>query len=194
MAAAMAMTPHSAYYDSKAPRLQVSLGQLELHDQLARLTEVPATYIREEPMQRGDTIASLLKRLGVDDPDAQQFIRSNAAARNLFYLEPGQVVRVEADQDNLLVSLHAALGGNVSASNELVIGRAGDDPDEPAYKAEVRTVKNELRYEMRSGIVAAEGFFKTMDTANVPDEIARLLGRDRFPARYRRRRSLSHRL
>ncbi len=173
MAAAMAMTPHSAYDDSKTLRLQVSLDQPELHDQLASLTEIPATYIREEPMQRGDTIASLLKRLGVDDPDAQQFIRGNAVARNLFYLEPGQVVQVEADQDNLLVSLHAALGGNVSASNELVIGRAGDDPGEPAYKAEVRTIKNELRYEMRSGIVAAEGFFKTMDTANVPDEIAR---------------------
>ncbi len=173
MAAAMAMTPNSAYDDRKAPRVQISLGQPELHHQLDGLTEVPATYTREEPMQRGDTIASLLKRLGVDDPGAQQFIRSNAAARNLFYLEPGQVVRVAADQDNLLVSLHATLGGNVSASKELVIGRAGGDPDEPAYKAEVHTVKNELRYEMRSGIVAAQGFFKTMDAANVPDEIVR---------------------
>ncbi|MBP0620883.1 M23 family metallopeptidase [Cupriavidus sp. LEh25] len=173
MAAAMAMTPHSAYDHPEAPRLQASLRQPELHDQLASLTDASATYIREEAIQRGDTIASLLKRLGVDDPDAQEFIRGNAAARNLFALEPGQVVRVEADQDNLLVSLHATLGGNVSTSNELVIGRAGDDPDEPAYKAEVHTVKNELRYEMRSGIVAAEGFFKTMDAAKVPDEIVR---------------------
>jgi len=172
MAAAMAMTPHSAYDDPEAPRQQASLRLPDLNDQLARLTDARATYIREEPLQRGDTIASLLKRLGVDDPDAQAFIRGNAAARHLFDLEPGRIVQAEADQDKLLVSLHATLDGDVSASRELVIERAGE-PDEPAYKAEVRTLRNELRYEMRSGTIAADGFFRTMDAANVPEEIVR---------------------
>ncbi len=170
MAAAMAMNPRSAYDDPEAPRLHVSLGQPELRDQLARLTDAHATFIREESMQRGDTIASLLKRLGVDDPDAQEFIRGNAAARKLFELEPGRIVQAEADQDNLLVSLRATLGGDVSVSRELVIERGGD-LDQPVFKAHVHTVRNERHYEMRSGAIAANGFFKTMDASDLPDEI-----------------------
>ncbi|UIF87896.1 M23 family metallopeptidase (plasmid) [Cupriavidus necator] len=170
MAAAMAMTPHSAYDGPEAPRLQASLRLPDLNAQLTRLTDARATYIREEPLQRGDTIASLLKRLGVDDPDAQAFIRGSTAARQLLDLEPGQIVQAESDQDNLLVSLHATLDGDVSASHELVIERAGD-LDEPFFKAHLHTVRNELRYEMRSGTITANGFFKTMDAENVPEEI-----------------------
>ncbi|MGY2491297.1 M23 family metallopeptidase [Cupriavidus sp. CP313] len=170
MAAAMAMTPHSAYDDPEAPRLQASLRQPELRDQLERLTDAHATFIREESVQRGDTIVSLLKRLGVDDPDAQEFICGNAAARNLFELAPGRIVRAEADEDNLLVSLRAMLGGGVSVSRELVIERGGGI-DQPVFKAQVHTVSNERLYEMRSGTIAAHGFFKTMDASNTPDEI-----------------------
>ena len=36
------------------------------------------TYWREERVQRGDTIGSLLARAGVDDPDAMQFLRSRS--------------------------------------------------------------------------------------------------------------------
>ncbi|AQV94870.1 peptidase [Cupriavidus necator] len=172
MAAATGVAPRNAYLDPRAPRQQERLHLPDLREQLEKLTDATATYIHEAPMQGGDTIASLLKRLGVDDPDAQEFIRRNAAARNLFNLEPGQVVLAEVDQDNLLVSLRATLDGNVSASRELVIERAGD-LDEPAFKAIVRAVRNELRHEMRSGIIAAGGFFRTMDAANVPDEIVR---------------------
>lgn len=60
-------------------------------------------------MRRGDTIATLLRRLGVEDPDAQQFISRDPAARTLFNLQPDQVVRAEVDQDKLLVSLRALL-------------------------------------------------------------------------------------
>ncbi|WP_354683300.1 hypothetical protein [Cupriavidus necator] len=170
MAAAMAMTPPSAYEDPEAPRLRASLRLPELRDQLERLTDAHATFIRQASVQRGDTIVSLLKRLGVEDPDAQQFIHDNAAARNLFELAPGRIVQAEADQDNLLVSLRATLGGGVSVSSELVIERGGGI-DQPVFKAHVYTVSNELRYEMRSGTIAAGGFFKTMDASNTPVEV-----------------------
>ncbi|KWR75041.1 M23 family metallopeptidase [Cupriavidus sp. IDO] len=172
MAAATGVAPRNAYLDPMAPRQQESLRLPDLREQLEKLTDAAATYIHEAPMQRGDTIASLLKRLGIDDADAQDFIRTNAAARNLFNLEPGQVVLAEVDQDNLLVSLRATLDGNVSASRELVIERAGN-VDEPVFKANVHAVKTELRHELRSGIIVAGGFSKTMDAANVPDEIVR---------------------
>ncbi|WP_454739216.1 M23 family metallopeptidase [Cupriavidus necator] len=170
MAAATGVVPRSAYLDPNAARQQESLRLPDMREQLERLTDAAATYIHEETVQRGDTIASLLKRLSVDDSDAQDFIRKNAAARNLFNLAPGQTVLAEVDQDHLMVSLRAPLDGNVSASRELVIERAGD-LDEPVFRANVRAVSNELRYEMRSGVIAAGGFFRTMDAAKVPDEI-----------------------
>ncbi len=170
MAAAMGVAPRTAYDDPQAPRVREAIRLPDLRTQLEQLTDTDATFVREERMQRGDTIASLLKRLGVDDPDAQAFIRRNATARGLFDLNPGQTVQAEVDENNLLVSLQANLGGDANASRELVIERV-DDLADPVYKARVESVKNELHYEMLSGAIEAGGFFKAMDAANVPDEI-----------------------
>ncbi|WP_422649255.1 Metallopeptidase, m23b family protein [Cupriavidus sp. H18C1] len=170
MAAAMGVAPRTAYDDPDAPRVVQGMRLPDLRDQLERLTDTSATFVRQERMQRGDTIATLLKRLGVDDPDAQAFIHKNPTARGLFKLEPGQIVQAEVDQSNLLVSLQANMGGDVSISRQLVIERAGDLAD-PDYKARIEVVKNELHYEMGSGTIGTGGFFKAMDAANVPDEV-----------------------
>lgn len=170
MAAAMGVAPRTAYDDPDAPRVVQGMRLPDLRDQLERLTDTGATFVRQERMQRGDTIATLLKRLGVDDPDAQAFIHKNPTARGLFKLEPGQIVQAEVDQSNLLVSLQANMGGDVSISRQLVIERAGDLAD-PDYKARIEVVKNELHYEMGSGTIGTGGFFKAMDAANVPDEV-----------------------
>ncbi|WER46478.1 M23 family metallopeptidase [Cupriavidus sp. WKF15] len=175
MAAAMGVAPRSAFNDPLAPRVNEPLRMPDVREQLAQLTDIDseAVYVRQERMQRGDTIASLLRRLGVDDPDAQAFILKNPTARSLFNLNPGQTVQAQIDDSNMLVSLQANLGGDAAHSRELMIERV-----EPAkaggttsYKARVQNVDNDLRYEMASGSIAAGGFFKAMDAANVPDEI-----------------------
>ncbi|AOY91765.1 peptidase [Cupriavidus sp. USMAA2-4] len=171
MAAAMGVAPRSAYDDPQAPRVLQPMRLPDLREQLDKLTDSDATYVRQERMLRGDTIATLLKRLGVDDPDAQAFIARNPTARGLFGLEPGQAVQAEVDERNLLVSLQANLGGDVANSRLLVIERAGGDDLNPQYRARVQTVGNETRYEMASGAIGSGGFFNAMDAANVPDEI-----------------------
>ncbi|MGO4329612.1 M23 family metallopeptidase [Cupriavidus sp. 2TAF22] len=170
MAAAMGVAPRNAFDDPLAPRVREAIRLPDLQSQLEQLTETDDTFVREARMQRGDTIATLLKRLGIDDPDAQAFIRQNATARGLFALEPGQNVQAEADQNNLLVSLQANLGGDAESSRELVIERAGELAA-PVYKARVQSVKNDVHYEMLSGAIAAGGFFKAMDAADVPDDV-----------------------
>uniref|UniRef100_UPI003F49891B M23 family metallopeptidase n=1 Tax=Cupriavidus yeoncheonensis TaxID=1462994 RepID=UPI003F49891B len=172
MAAALGVAPHSAYHDPGAPHRLEALQLPDVREQLEKLADAGATYFREEPVRRGDTITTLLKRLGVEDPDAQQFISGDPAARNLFNLQPDQVVQAEVDQDKLLISLRATIDGNTTASRELVIRRAGGF-HKPAFKANLQAVRNELRYEMRSGIIKAGGFFRTMDAANMPDDIVR---------------------
>ena len=47
-------------------------------------------YWREDRIRRGDTIGSVLARLGVDDPAALEFLRTNPSARPLVPAAPGQ--------------------------------------------------------------------------------------------------------
>ncbi len=173
MAAAMGVAPRTAFDDPLAPRVNESLRMPDMRAQLEQLTDAENVYVRQERMQRGDTIATLLRRLGVDDPDAQAFIIRNPTARALFSLTPGQTVQAEMDDNNLLVSLQASLGGDASTSRELVIERidAADENAAPVYKARVQSVDNELHYEMLSGAISAGGFFQAMDAAKVPDDV-----------------------
>ncbi|GAB7549088.1 M23 family metallopeptidase [Cupriavidus sp. 8B] len=174
MAAAMGVAPHSAWHDAGAPRRLEVIALPDLRDQLEMLADAGATYVHEERARRGDTIVTLLRRLGVEDPDAQQFISRDPAARTLFNLQPEQVVQAEVDQDNLLVSLRTSVDGTAAVSRELVIRRAGG-LQKAVFQANLQAVRNELRYEMRSGAITAGGFFRTMDVANVPDDIVRQL-------------------
>ena len=81
-----------------------------------------ATYWREERVQRGDTIGSLLARAGVNDHEAMQFLRTDAAARPLYQLRPGRPVQVAVDQDGDLVALRFI----TSAGDRLVVERIDD--------------------------------------------------------------------
>src|SRR5512145_1612883 len=82
----------------------------------------PEHYWREERIRRGDTLGSVLARLGVDDPEALAFVRLDPSARPLYRLRPGKALRVRTDADGRLVSLRfIANNGDL-----LSIGRDGD--------------------------------------------------------------------
>ena len=63
------------------------------------------TYWREERVRRGDTLGSVLARLGVADAAAQDFLRTDRRARPLYQLRPGKAVRVRTDADGRMLSL-----------------------------------------------------------------------------------------
>ena len=62
-------------------------------------------YWREERMQRGDTIGSVLARARVVDPDAMEFLRTDPSARALYQLRPGARCRVATDDDGRLLAI-----------------------------------------------------------------------------------------
>src|SRR4029078_2677672 len=66
-----------------------------------------AGYWHHDRIRRGDTIGSVLARLGVDDSAALEFLRTNADARALYRLRPGKALNVETDADGRLLTLHA---------------------------------------------------------------------------------------
>ena len=62
-------------------------------------------YWREERIRRGDSLASLLERLGVDDPAAFRHLRSLRSARALYNLIPDRTVHARATRDGHLLEL-----------------------------------------------------------------------------------------
>ena len=62
-------------------------------------------YWREERIQRGDTLGSVLARLSVTDAPALNFLHVDARARPLYQLKPGKSVRVQTDDDGHLLAL-----------------------------------------------------------------------------------------
>jgi murein DD-endopeptidase MepM/ murein hydrolase activator NlpD len=65
----------------------------------------PAGYWREDRIRRGDTIGSVLARLGVDDPAALEFLRTSPSVRPLYQLRPGKPLSVETDDEGWLINL-----------------------------------------------------------------------------------------
>lgn len=123
--------------------------------------DVDAVYWREERVQRGDTIGSLLARAGVEDPAAMGYLRSAPEARPIYQLRPGRAVHVAVDDAGDLVALRFRTTGN----DELVIER-GDDGFRAARNVPVEEVRTTLRTgEIRSSL------FGAADAAGIPDQV-----------------------
>jgi len=120
-----------------------------------------STFTREERIQRGDTVASLLARLQIDDPEALQLLRNNKQAKALYQLVPGKTVRATTTADGGLVNLRYLNGGNL-----LAIDRNG-----AGY-----TIKEEpARLEQRVLMISAQirnSLFGATDAAGLPDPVA----------------------
>jgi murein DD-endopeptidase MepM/ murein hydrolase activator NlpD len=120
-----------------------------------------AGYWREERIRRGDSLAALLARLDVDDPDALRALRSTRSARSLYQLIPGRSIHVQSTAEGELLELRYAVNGRVlrieRQDDNLVIG------EEP--------VQLESRVLMASAQVETSLFAAT-DDAGLPDAIA----------------------
>ena len=129
MAAAMGVAPRSAYDDPQAPRVLQPMRLPDLREQLDKLTDSDATYVRRaHAAWRHHRHAA--QAAGRGRSRCPAFIAESDRARPV-RPEPGQAVQAEVDERNLLVSLQANLGGDVANSRLLVIERAGGD-DQPA--------------------------------------------------------------
>ena len=118
-------------------------------------------YWREERVQRGDTIGSLLARATVVDPDAMEFLRTDPSARALYQLRPGRAIRVATDDDGRLAGLRfLASNGEI-----LSVGRS-----ESGFSAQRQTPPEDTRLTMRAGEIASS-LFAAADEAGLPDTI-----------------------
>jgi murein DD-endopeptidase MepM/ murein hydrolase activator NlpD len=123
------------------------------------------SFAREERIQRGDTVASLLSRLGVADGTAHELLRSSAAAAPIFrQLSPGKTVTARIGPNGALQSLLFPLNG--SADKMLRVERAEQN---------FRISEEPLQLDVRVVIKTAEirhSLFGATDVAGIPDAVA----------------------
>jgi len=122
----------------------------------------PQRYWREERVQRGDTVAGLLSRLGVDDPAAVEFLRANRDARSLHQLRPGRSVSAIIGEGGELQSMRYAWGKDMA----YVVEREGN-----GFRVDERALALQPRVLMKSGEIRSSLFAAT-DLAGIPDGVS----------------------
>jgi murein DD-endopeptidase MepM/ murein hydrolase activator NlpD len=128
---------------------------------LTSAAPVDEGYWREERIQRGETLAALLSRLGAEDADAAEFLRTTRSARTLYQLIPGRIVRALVTADGKLLALRYQAGGNV-----LNVRR-----QDGGFQATEEPAEFERRVLMKSGEIRSS-LFSATDAAGLPDAIA----------------------
>ncbi len=118
-------------------------------------------YWREERVQRGDTPGALLSRLGVEDPDAAEFLRTTRSARTLYQLIPGRTVRALSTTDGKLLALRYQTNGKL-----LNVQR-----QDGTFNVTEQPVDLERRVMMKSGEIRSSLFAAT-DAAGLSDAVA----------------------
>jgi len=121
-----------------------------------------ATFWRNERVQRGDTVAELLRRLSVDDSAASNFLLNDKAAASLRQLSVGREVQSEIAADGSLLALRY-LNNN---GEQVVIEKNGGGFQTSSVPAQL-----EKRVFMRTGEIKSTLYAAT-DAAGLSDPVA----------------------
>ena len=147
-----------------------NLALPNLADQIAALQEDEQQFIHQESVRSGDSIGSTLSRMGVDDADAQKFIRTDKLARRVLSLKNGKRLQAETDENGLLLSLRATIPGKANVPTILTIARKGD-----GFVANEAPAKLERRVEMRSRQINSSSLYSATDAnvdgGSIPDSV-----------------------
>ena len=126
------------------------------------LLPAPATFLREDRLQRGDTYQGLFARLAINEADVQQLLRQ----RGLQAMRPGAIVTAEVrngkDHEGELVWL-SFLGARDTVVKFERVGQ-GLVASEQRAQIETRSV-------LKSALIRSSLFAAT-DAAGIPDAVA----------------------
>jgi murein DD-endopeptidase MepM/ murein hydrolase activator NlpD len=142
-----------------------------LSEQIAALQQGDQQFIHEEKVRGGDTLSALLTRLGVDDPAAVSFIKSNKVARGVMQMKSGKRVQAQTAKDGNLQWLRATLvDPNDKPVKNIFVIRKGE-----SFVATEVPAKLERRVEMHAREIKTTLFAATdasPDGARLPDAIS----------------------
>ena len=134
-----------------------------MDEQIAKIVLQQQHYVKEEKIQRGDSLAALLQRLGVDDINAANFLKTDPIARGVLQARAGKSIRVKTTDEGTLEWLRVGLDNNENGTKTLLVARN----EQNGFKASEVTEQLERRIEMRSGDIQSSLFVAT-DKALIP--------------------------
>lgn len=159
MAGAIAVVP--------APSADQVVTDTVIEDLLLKTQQLPEAhqvFMREERIQRGDTLGALLTRLGIADRQADEFIRISPDTQAMHrQLAPGKLVVAQTSAEGLLQRLIFPLNTQDTA---LIIERKDDA---------LSATQEALRFEKQVIVKGAEiqySLFGATDASQIPDAIA----------------------
>jgi murein DD-endopeptidase MepM/ murein hydrolase activator NlpD len=141
-----------------------------LSDQIAALQQDQQQFVHEERIRPGDSLGSVFTRLGIEDQQAQAFVRSDKLARSILSLKTGKRIQAETDENGLLLSLRATIAVDKDNFKTVTVSRKGDKFVSDAAPAEL-----ERRVEMRSRDISTSLYAATdanVDGGQIPDSVA----------------------
>ncbi|MCD2518239.1 peptidoglycan DD-metalloendopeptidase family protein [Massilia sp. G4R7] len=156
--------------DLPVKSIEQNLELPNLADQIAALQQNEQQFIHEERVRPGDSLGSLFTRLGIDDADAQKFVRTDKTARRLLSLKNGKRIQAETDENGLLLSMRATTtDGKGGEARQISVERQGDK-----FVSLEAPAKLERRVEMRSRVIASSLYSATdsnVDGGSMPDSV-----------------------
>ena len=152
------------------PQSEISLANNPVSVQEIPLAISPSTtsaasFWRNERVQRGDTVAELLRRLNIDDAAASNYLRGAAEAESFRKLAVGKDVQAETTSANTLISLRYL---NDSGA-QVVIKR-----QDTGYTLKTLPAQLEKRLFVRTGEIKTSLYAAT-DAAGMPESAANQL-------------------
>ncbi|RPH67586.1 MAG: hypothetical protein EHM83_01160, partial [Burkholderiales bacterium] len=127
-------------------------------------------FMRSERILRGETLATLLDRLGATDSEFQKFVAANPQARKMMQLQAGRTVTAEIDDAGRVLSMQYRFGGLDGAAAQ------------PAGRVSIRRIDGRLEareepiaLERQVAMGAAEvrtSLFAAIDAAGIPEAVA----------------------
>jgi len=132
------------------------------------VVEQSPRYVSQERVLRGDTVAALFDRLGVSDPKAFEFLKTDATGKMIFrQLVPGRILQAETGLDGELLALRYF----VSSASLLEASRTPT-----GITTRQRAISEEPRLVYKTATIRSSLFAAT-DAAGIPDAIAMQLAR-----------------
>lgn len=122
-------------------------------------------YWRDEAVQRGDTIARLLNRLGVDDGEATRFLHASPLSRDLLKLKTGATLSVEVNDQGELFGLRFLNDDENGEKVLVVIEKRGEQWQASADAPQTDTVQTVRSVVIRTSASGA------LAQAQVPVEV-----------------------
>lgn len=141
-----------------------------LAEQIAALQQEPQQFIHEEKVRPGDSLASLLSRLGVDDQDAATFIKKDKVAKGIMQLKTGKRVQAKTSDDGQLQWLRTT----IVDSQDNPVKTISISRKDNQFVAQETAPKLERRVEMRARTITNSLYSATdssTDGGKLPDSI-----------------------